>query len=60
MTSLRENIDTEKVTMDNFKEALDKLKPSLSQSDINKYKKMEEEYLSKARAIVTEKPHYLG
>ena len=60
MTALRENIDTEKVTMDNFKEALDKLKPSLSQSDINKYKKMEEEYLSKARAIVTEKPHYLG
>ena len=60
MTALRENIETEKVTMSNFEEAIDRLKPSLSQLDIDKYKKMEEEYLSKARAIVTEKPHYLG
>ena len=60
MVALRENMDTEEVKLEHFKEAIEKLTPSLSEDDIEKYKQIEKEYLKKARAIITEKPHYLG
>jgi len=59
MLALREDIKSEKVKKKHFVEALKKIKPSVSDSMIKIYKKMEESYLKSAKSAV-EAPHYAG
>lgn len=61
MIALRMNPNADKVAMEHFEEALDKVKPSVGEKDIKKYKEIEEAYLRKARApTIRESPSYLG
>jgi transitional endoplasmic reticulum ATPase len=60
--ALRENIHSKEVTMNHFEEALKKVRASISEKDLDTYKKIEEEYLRSARgaAIKKETPNYFG
>ena len=60
--ALREDIKSEKVTQKHFDSALDKVKSSVSENDLETYKRIEEEYLKKARGAVAKKdsPNYFG
>ncbi len=59
--ALRINPDADKVTMEHFDAAFEKVKPSVNDRDIKKYKEIEESYLRKARAAtIRESPSYLG
>tara|TARA_Y100000310_G_scaffold167610_2_gene167525 strand:+ start:6504 stop:8780 length:2277 start_codon:yes stop_codon:yes gene_type:complete len=61
MLALRKNKEAKEVSMEHFEEALKKLRPSLHEEDIKKYKDIEESYLRKARASkVIPAPTYLG
>ncbi len=61
LTSLRKNIRSDRVTMDDFEEALEKTKPSVSETTAKTYKKMEEYYLKKVRAgLPSSGPVYTG
>tara|TARA_Y100000034_G_scaffold136979_1_gene217885 strand:- start:5387 stop:7663 length:2277 start_codon:yes stop_codon:yes gene_type:complete len=61
MLALRKNKEAKEVSMEHFEEALKKLRPSLREEDIKKYKDIEESYLRKARASkVIPAPTYLG
>ncbi|MAG53006.1 MAG: hypothetical protein CMH62_03530 [Nanoarchaeota archaeon] len=48
--------------MKHFEEAMKKIRPSVSENDLETYKKIEEEYLRTARgaAIKKEAPNYFG
>ncbi len=59
MLALRENMEIKQVTKKHFEEAMKKVKPSVSKSDIEKYKKVEENYLKSAKAAI-ENVAYLG
>ena len=59
MLALREDIETKKVKKKHFEEALKKVKPSVSKGDIDKYRKIEENYLKSAKAAIDKTP-YLG
>ena len=58
MLALRENISSQEVTKKHFIEALDKIKPSVSESSIKVYKKVEENYLKNAKAAIETSPGY--
>ncbi|MFW6282572.1 MAG: CDC48 family AAA ATPase [Minisyncoccales bacterium] len=60
MLALRESIDSKEVKKKHFIEALNKVKPSVSDNTIKVYKKVEENYLKSARAAVPEGNTYLG
>jgi len=60
MLALRKNIEAKQVTKDNFEEAMAKVKPSVTKQDIEKYKKVEENYLKSAKAALEANTHYLG
>lgn len=61
MIALRGNPDADKVTMEHFELAFEKVKPSISEKDLKRYKEIEEGYLRKARsAVIRENPSYLG
>ena len=47
--ALRKNKESKFVTMQNFLDALDKVKPSITEEDIKKYEEIEETYLRTAR-----------
>ena len=59
---LRTDIKAKEVPMKFFLEALKKVKPSITQSDLEAYKRIEEEYLKMARgaAIKQTVPDYMG
>ena len=59
MLALRENIDCKDVKMKHFEEALKKVKASVSKGDLEKYRKIEDNYLRSARAALDNSP-YLG
>jgi len=60
MVSLRESIDSDIVTEEHFEAALRKTQPSISESTIKIYKKIEENFIKSAKgAIPTEKSSYL-
>jgi len=47
--------------MEHFELAFEKVKPSISEKDLKRYKEIEEGYLRKARtAVIRENPSYLG
>jgi transitional endoplasmic reticulum ATPase len=61
MLALRENIQATEVKMEHFDEALKKVRASVTKSDVEKYKKIETEYLRNAKSGITAKPaEYLG
>jgi transitional endoplasmic reticulum ATPase len=60
MLALRKDLDAKNVTLDNFQEAMAKVKPSVTKQDIEKYKKVEENYLKSAKAALETSAHYLG
>jgi len=60
MLSLRESMDAKQVRKKHFDEALKKIKPSVTKSTIEIYKKAEENYLKSAKAAVPIAGSYLG
>ena len=61
MAALRINPEADMVSMEHFEQALEKVKPSITDRDLKKYKEIEESYLRKARtATIRESPTYLG
>jgi len=59
--SLREDINATQITKKHFDKALKKVKPSISKSIMQKYEKIEEEYIEKAKAALPKEiPNYLG
>ena len=60
MLALRKDIDVKTVTLKNFEEAMAKVKASVTKSDIERYKKVEENYLKSAKAALENNANYLG
>ena len=58
--ALRENINVKEVSMKHFEAALKKVKPSVTEVDIKKYKAVEEEYIKAARGAPIKTPSYFG
>ncbi len=52
MLALRQDIKAKEVNMKNFHDALKKVKASISKNDIERYKRIEEEYLKSAKAAL--------
>ena len=61
MIALRKDINAKEVTMDNFKKAFEKIQPSITEKDIQRYKEIEKQYLKVARgAAIRTSQHYMG
>ena len=60
MLALRENIDTKKVTKKHFEKAMEKVPASVSKSDQQRYKQIEQQYLRSAKAALAEQTTYTG
>ena len=60
MLALREDITSKEVKRKYFEEAMKKVKPSVSKSTIDIYKKVEENYLKSAKAAIPAESTYLG
>jgi transitional endoplasmic reticulum ATPase len=60
MLALRDNIESKEVSMKYFDEALKKVGASVTKSDIDKYRKIETEYLKSAKAALDVPSPYLG
>jgi len=60
MLALRENIETKKVTKKHFEKAMEKVPASVSKSDQQRYKSIEQQYLRSAKAALAEKATYTG
>jgi len=60
MLALRENKDCIHVKKEHFDEAMKKVKASVSKDSLDKYKRMEEEYLKSAKASLEKTTNYLG
>ncbi len=60
MLALREDINTKEVKKKHFEEAMRKVKASVSKNDVERYKKVEEQYLRSARAALESKTSYAG
>ena len=60
LLSLRENIESKEVKKKHFEESLKKVKPSVTKSAIEVYKKIEENFLKSAKSALPEGKGYLG
>jgi len=60
MLTLRKDINASFVNKENFDEALKKIKPSVTKSTIEAYKKIEDTYLKSAKAGLSTEGSYLG
>jgi transitional endoplasmic reticulum ATPase len=60
MIALRENKDAKYVSKKHFDEALEKIKPSVSKTLIELYKKIEENFLKSAKSAIPLESSYLG
>ena len=60
MFALRESIEANQVQKKHFEDALKKVKPSVTSSMIDVYKKIEENYLKSAKAAIPIENTYLG
>ena len=60
LLSLRESIEAKFVTRKHFDEALKRVKPSITKSTIEIYKKIEDSFLKSAKAALPEGNSYLG
>jgi transitional endoplasmic reticulum ATPase len=55
MLALRENIESTEITMRHFEKAMEKVLPSVSKSDQERYKQIEQKYLRSAKSALSEK-----
>ncbi len=53
MLALREDIETKKVTKKHFDKAMEKIMPSVSKADQQRYQQVESQYLKSAKAALT-------
>ncbi|MBU1136726.1 MAG: CDC48 family AAA ATPase [Nanoarchaeota archaeon] len=60
MLALRKNKDAKEVNKKQFEEAMRKVKASVSKESLEKYKKIEQEYLKSAKAAIEKPVNYLG
>jgi len=60
MLALRENKDAEIVQKKHFEKAMEKVLPSVSRSDQDRYKQIEKQYLRSARAALSNGVSYAG
>ncbi len=60
MLALREDIESKEVKMKYFEEALKKVSASVSESDVKKYQRIEQEYLKSTRNALEKPVEYLG
>ncbi|MBS3172500.1 CDC48 family AAA ATPase [Candidatus Woesearchaeota archaeon] len=61
MLALRQDINVKEITMKHFNEALKKVQASVNEQDIEKYKKIEEQFLRTARGAAIRQAHaYMG
>ncbi len=60
MLALRESHDAKEVRKKHFDEALNKVRPSVTKSTLDTYKKIEETFISKARVAIPTSGSYLG
>ncbi len=60
LLALRENIEAEQVKKKHFNEALKKVRPSVTRSTIEVYKKVEDNFLKSAKSAVPIESSYLG
>ena len=60
MIALRENLNAQQVKKSHFETAMEKVKPSVTKSDMEKYNKIEETYLKSAKAALVNRTPYLG
>jgi transitional endoplasmic reticulum ATPase len=60
MLALRENKDAKIVTRKHFDKAMEKVPPSVSKSDAQRYKQIEQQYLRSAKAALAEQTSYAG
>ncbi len=60
MLALRKDIKADKVKLENFEEAMHKVKASVTKQDLEKYKKVEENYLKSAKAALENNHAYFG
>ena len=60
MLALREDIKSKEVRKKHFEEALKKVRASVSKPDIERYRKVEEDYLRSAKASLEKSTSYLG
>ncbi|MDD5012310.1 MAG: CDC48 family AAA ATPase [Candidatus Nanoarchaeia archaeon] len=58
--ALRKDINSKEVKKEHFEEALKKVKPSVTKSTIDLYKRIEETYLKSAKAAIPMDNSYLG
>ncbi|MBD3247129.1 CDC48 family AAA ATPase [Candidatus Pacearchaeota archaeon] len=60
MIALRKDITSNKVTKKNFDDAVNKIKPSVTENTIKVYKQVEDNFLKRAKAAVPQENSYLG
>jgi len=60
MLTLRDNIDSKEVKMKYFEDAIKKVCPSVTKSDMDRYRKIETDYLKSAKAALEKPVEYLG
>ncbi len=61
MIALRENVNATEVSMEHFEKALEKVKASVREEDMKRYKEIEESYIRTARgAEIHSKTNYFG
>jgi transitional endoplasmic reticulum ATPase len=60
MLALRESHDAKEVKRKHFDEAMNKVRPSVTKSTLDVYKKIEESFISKARVAIPTGGSYLG
>ena len=60
MIALREDINNKKVNLKCFDEALKKMSASVTKSDMDKYRRIEQEYLKSAKSAIEQPVGYLG
>jgi len=60
LIALRESIESKQVTKKHFEDALKKIKPSITKSTIDAYKKIEDSFIKSAKTAVPQENSYLG
>lgn len=60
MLALRENINTKKVSKKHFDKAMERIAPSVSKADQERYKQIEKQYLKSAKAALDTSANYAG
>jgi transitional endoplasmic reticulum ATPase len=58
--ALRDSIEANKVNRKHFELAMEKVRPSVSKSDQERYKQVEQKYLRSAKAALAEATSYTG